>query len=118
MKTEKNTYYTDQLNKLQNFEAINIKLTDFSGNETNFMALNSESIYALSDFLFKVENKSRCKKLFLDYFNNFLSIQNFADYYSFTLKQANWIIEQGKKDHENFVSDLKLLSDLESPVKK
>ncbi len=48
-------YYQNQLKKLTNFKAINIKLSDFEGNSTNNMDLNLESIQTLKAFLSKLE---------------------------------------------------------------
>lgn len=40
-------------------------------------------------------------EMFLDYYNNFLTVQAFADYYGLTINEANIVIEAGRKIHEN-----------------
>lgn len=40
-------------------------------------------------------------KLFLDYFNNFLSVERFAEYYSFTVEEATKVIDEGRELHES-----------------
>lgn len=42
-------------------------------------------------------------ELFLDYFNNFLTVQRFAEYYGLTNCEAVEVIEQGRKSHESRV---------------
>ena len=46
------------------------------------------------------------QKLYLDYFNNFSSVQGFADHYNFELNKAQKIIDQGRIEHENHVKSL------------
>jgi hypothetical protein len=41
--------------------------------------------------------KADVKKMYLDYVNNFLTVQAFADYYNISKKQALLIIENGRK---------------------
>lgn len=38
--------------------------------------------------------------MFLDYFNNFLSVERFASYYGLTEEQAKEVIELGRLEHE------------------
>lgn len=45
--------------------------------------------------------KKRLQFLFLDYFNNFLSIEGFSSYYGFNQERAKRIISLGRKIHEN-----------------
>lgn len=40
------------------------------------------------------------QELFLDYFNNFLSVERFAEYYNLTIENAELVIEYGRKEHE------------------
>lgn len=44
--------------------------------------------------------KKKLQKLFLDYFNNFLSVEGFASYYGFDLSKAQRVIDLGRKIHE------------------
>ena len=44
--------------------------------------------------------------LYLDYFNNFLSVERFAEYYGYSVIRANEILIKGKNDHENRVKQL------------
>lgn len=48
-------YYENQLKKLTNFETINLKITDYEGNQTNNLGVNLESIPVLREFLDKIE---------------------------------------------------------------
>ena len=40
------------------------------------------------------------ERLYLDWFNNFLTIERFAEYYNMTVEQAEKVIEIGKKMFE------------------
>jgi len=53
-------YYEKQLERLTDKKTVTIKLTDYSGNSTNYMNLNVESIDSLISFL-KVEKKNIIK---------------------------------------------------------
>lgn len=53
-------YYEKQLERLTDKQTVTIKLTDYSGNSTNYMNLNPESIDTLIAFL-KAEKKSIIK---------------------------------------------------------
>lgn len=57
-----NNYYKNQLKLLQNFELINIQLSDFDGNKTKNMSLNAESIDVLIDFLNKLKEYQKEKQ--------------------------------------------------------
>jgi len=39
--------------------------------------------------------------IYLDWVNNFLSVEGFASYYNITVTQANKLIEEGRIIHEN-----------------
>lgn len=41
--------------------------------------------------------------LFLEYFNNFLSVEYFAEFHGLSLEQAQLVIELGRKAHEERV---------------
>jgi hypothetical protein len=43
---------------------------------------------------------NRFQEMHLDYVNNFLTVDVFAEYYSLTLDQANYVIKSGKQYHE------------------
>jgi hypothetical protein len=51
-----NNYYKNQLNKLTDKTTVSIKLSDYSGNQTNTMDLNDESIPELIKFLESLKN--------------------------------------------------------------
>jgi hypothetical protein len=53
-------YYEKQLERLTDKKTVTIKLTDYSGNSTNYMNLNVESIDSLISFL-KAEKKNIVK---------------------------------------------------------
>lgn len=40
------------------------------------------------------------QELFLDYFNNYLTVEKFADDYGFTVRRAQEIIDVGRNAHE------------------
>jgi len=44
--------------------------------------------------------------LYLDYFNNFLSVERFANYYNYSITRAIEILAQGKEQHEFRVKQL------------
>lgn len=48
-------YYKMQLDKINKLCQIDIKVTDYNGNETIFMVLNSESIKEIRTFLDEAE---------------------------------------------------------------
>ncbi len=51
------------------------------------------------------------RELFLDWFNNFLTIERFAEYYDLEVSEASRIIEIGREMHETAVISLKLTAD-------
>jgi hypothetical protein len=59
----------------------------------------------IKPFMYKENNstimingtKADVKKMYLDYKNNFLSVSKFAEYYNISKRQANSIIESGRK---------------------
>lgn len=57
------------------------------------------------------------QELFLDYFNNFLSVQYFAEHYGFELGQAQEIINQGRILHEDHVKSLYPKKTMTGPFK-
>lgn len=48
-------------------------------------------------------DRDRLQALYLDWVNNFLSVPAFADYYGFTLSNAQRIINVGRLIHETRV---------------
>ena len=46
-----------------------------------------------------------CQEMYLDYFNNFLTIEGFADWYGIGEKQAAAIISAGRKIHHQRVNE-------------
>jgi len=47
--------------------------------------------------------KDNMIKMYLDWFNNFLTVQAFADYYQLSIDKAEEVIEQGRHEHEKRV---------------
>lgn len=45
----------------------------------------------------QAEDRDKIVELYLDWVNNFLTVEKFADYYMITVKRANKIINQGRK---------------------
>ena len=41
------------------------------------------------------------EKMYLDYFNNFLTVRRFAEYYGISVKEANEIINLGRIINQN-----------------
>ena len=48
--------------------------------------------------------KRKLINLFLDYFNNFLSVEGFASYYGLSIENANRVIHLGRYYHEKGAS--------------
>ena len=46
-------------------------------------------------------------EMYLDYFNNFLTVAGFAAYYNLTMLQATEMIESGREEHEMNVRSIK-----------
>lgn len=46
--------------------------------------------------------------MYLDYINNWLTIEKFSEFYELTSEDAKKILELGKKYHEEYVAILKL----------
>lgn len=44
------------------------------------------------------------REMFLDWFNNFLTIERFAEYYGVTVEEAQAIIAKGRQEHEEAVT--------------
>lgn len=44
------------------------------------------------------------KDMYLDWVNNFLTVEKFAEYYTLSVKDALVVIERGRKLHEEEVS--------------
>lgn len=61
----------------------------------NYTGENKEYRAALDDHL---------DFIFMDFFNNFLSVDRFAEYYSLEIKQAEKAIKLGRKIHDKRVS--------------
>ena len=51
--------------------------------------------------------KTKLRGLFLDWFNNFLSVERFAEYYQLGIEDAKRVIELGRTLHEKNVAYLK-----------
>lgn len=52
-------------------------------------------------------DNSKIQKMYLDYVNNFLSVDKFAEHYGITKKQAISIINKGKKINKTSIGDYK-----------
>lgn len=48
--------------------------------------------------------KNKLMDMFLDYFNNFLSVERFAEYYGLTEAKARRVIKIGRDLHERRVT--------------
>ena len=48
--------------------------------------------------------RSRYPELYLDWVNNFITVERFAEYYEITIEHANEIIQSGR-DSDNFTKD-------------
>ncbi len=48
----------------------------------------------------QVHEDNRHHEMFLDYFNNFLSVERFAEYYEISVPEAKRVIERGREIHE------------------
>lgn len=57
--------------------------------------------------MFKLINEE-CAEMYRDWFNNFLTVSYFAEYYSITEEQATNIINLGRASHEYNVYILKM----------
>ena len=51
--------------------------------------------------------KENLQAIFLDWINNFISRERFAEYYGLTIEQANTLIELGREIHEGMVAEIK-----------
>ena len=47
------------------------------------------------------------REMYLDYFNNFLTVAGFASYYGMTMAQAITTIEEGKEEHEMYARSVR-----------
>lgn len=54
----------------------------------------------------------RIQELYLDYVNNFLSVERFAEYYNMSERKANRTIELGRQVHERRVKQFKQVGKL------
>lgn len=58
--------------------------------------------------IFKRETKTKqFREMFLDWFNNFLTIERFAEYYGITETYARIVIKEGRKLQEDYVRYIK-----------
>lgn len=55
-------------------------------------------------------NESKLREMFLDYWNEFLSVEGYANYYNFTTYEAQSIIKEGRRLHEKHCQDIKQVS--------
>ncbi len=42
-------------------------------------------------------DKDKIRKLYLDYVNNFISVDNWREYHNLTKLESNYILKQGKR---------------------
>jgi len=66
----------------------------------NNLKTNKETRYK------RIPNINMNMVLYLDYFNNFLSVKGFANYYNYSITRAIEILAQGKEQHEFRVKQL------------
>jgi len=43
------------------------------------------------------------KTMYLDYFNNFLTIERFAEWHNLSMNEANFIINEGRNENSSIV---------------
>lgn len=48
--------------------------------------------------------KTKCREMFLDWFNNFLTVQFFADYYGISRPKALRVLEIGRQLHYRYIA--------------
>ncbi len=66
--------------------------------------LNRKHARILQGEIYKREAQSKqWRDMFLDWFNNFLTIERFAEYYGITETYARIVIKEGKRLHEEYV---------------
>ena len=51
--------------------------------------------------------KARLQETYLDYLNNFLTVERFSEYYEITSEQGELLIELGRSIHEDYVQQIK-----------
>ena len=49
---------------------------------------------------------NKFQEMYLDWVNNFLTVEVFAQYYNLTNEQALYVIESGKKYHEESLQEV------------
>jgi hypothetical protein len=50
---------------------------------------------------------NKFQEMYLDWVNNFLTIEVFANYYHLTAKQAQFVINSGRQYHEESLKEVK-----------
>ena len=50
-----------------------------------------------------LENNQEYREAFLDYINNFLTVDRFASYYGWSVNDARQVIDDGRALHESYV---------------
>ena len=58
-------------------------------------------ITLLLNHTLKLNKIMELEKMYLDYFNNFLTVGRFAEYYGISVKEANEIINLGRIINQN-----------------
>ncbi|MCK9370564.1 hypothetical protein M0R04_11695 [Candidatus Dojkabacteria bacterium] len=56
---DRKEYYKKQLDLLKELDYVTVMLTDFKGNKTNAMSLNSDSVAVLIEFLQQFKDKNK-----------------------------------------------------------
>lgn len=50
-----------------------------------------------------IETEEEKQAIYLEWVNNFLTVERFAEYYSLTIDEAEELIKTGREAHENIV---------------
>ena len=60
-----------------------------------------------------MNKKDVIERMYLDWYNNFCTIERFAEYYNLSIEQAKQIINIGRKMFQWFVGKMNLLKNME-----
>ena len=50
---------------------------------------------------------NKFREMYLDWANNFLTVEAFAEYYNLTVEQARYVLDSGKRYHEESLTGVK-----------
>jgi len=75
--------------------------------KVNLSDLSGEYTIAEAKKLISTIDERILASLYLDYVNNFLTVEKFAEHYRFTENHANNVINKGRRAHEKQVRERK-----------